>query len=295
MTKKIFLCALTLIFAALVFAACQSEAECRVAAVEGGTEYTVIIRLHEGDETLLNASARENGVKRTVGTVEYPWTVTMYLAQAIQAATDFSRKMELEHNPPSGYSMMVFRLVVPLEEEAEEEEEAAGYGSRHLENAGNFFTRLFVRTYEHRMPNPFRAAYHDAPVGSVGDVFKNGLIGTDPDQSIPAFSDAFPIVKDHPSYDPGSLNVKYTFFSSGRYNVSGDDEKKGSNFSGYRYTFNSKLGAAGDTELGDIVFTYIRPNGTGWYLTAILAGGLAIGVVLLIAFLRNKAKSKKNR
>lgn len=265
MKKKI--CIITVILiAALFFAGCDSEVEYMVLERAESTDYIFQVRLSGEEMSLLNGSAQQSGVKRPNN---WAWTVEEYL-NALFALEGFARDAEYEKKPPAGSVVFAFRQSVPYDGDGDVEEDPGVSIERVSGNP-------FLYTYEYRAPNPFntfRAEYDNPQKSSAFDVFVNGNSAA----SIPAFTAAFPVAKDNPLFDPGNLTVKFTMVSLARYNVPDGAQKREDAAGYYYYTFPAKF-----TRDNEITFQFIRPNATGWYLTAILAGALAAGFIFLIS------------
>jgi len=106
---------------------------------------------------------------------------------------------------------------------------------------------------------------------------------------LPPFNVAFPFAQDNLIFNPNNFTVNFVISSNARYRVFGDDFVTNGSTTRY-YTFVARFDGS---PYNQIILEYLRPNPIGWYVTAIIVGGL---VVFLIIFITKKlAKSKKNK
>lgn len=158
------------------------------------------------------------------------------------------------------------------------------FTSTHTEN-------MYIRTYKSTSPNPFngvREKYDSvAPMQSatVLDRLKNGAVAHDQNGEVvvsqPALTDAFPYLK---GLDPDGLPLTYVRYGSSRMESSGRAVKSGDSTA---YVFTRYFD---DTDTY-IEYKYKRAVAYGWYLTAIAAGALVYGVIMLIT--RTKKQKQK--
>ncbi|MCH5154656.1 MAG: hypothetical protein J1F71_05535 [Clostridiales bacterium] len=152
---------------------------------------------------------------------------------------------------------------------------AVNFTTTHTENP-------FVRTYTAVAQNPFngvREAYDNVlPLQSatVIERLKNGVVAHDQNGevvvSFPSIENAFPYLK---GLNPDGLLLNYVRYGSDRMESSGRKVKSGETTA---YVFSRYFD---DTE-AYISYTYKRAVPYGWYITAIAAGALALGAILLI-------------
>ena len=158
------------------------------------------------------------------------------------------------------------------------------FTSTHVDN-------LFIRTYTSKSPNPFngvREKYDNVmPMQSttVLDRLKNGAVAYDGNGEVvvsqPALVDAFPYLK---GLDPDSLTLNYVRYGSNRMESSGKAVKSGDSTA---YMFTRYFDDT-DTYLE---YEYKRAVPSGWYMTAIAAGAITFGVIILIT--RTKKQKQK--
>jgi len=276
MTKKICLLPALLLFSVLLFAGCASEVELWAVQGADGTEYVLAVKLDKDEEAFLNGTARsESAVKHAdsknisgVGawTAGEPWTVEQYLTYAMHLC-GIDRDAEYEKKPPPGRKILAFRL----------KNTSAGGTAKVVESYP------YINIYEFRAPNPFDAyrAQFDRPAADTPfDIFKNGKAK----DGIPSFSAAFPSGRNL-DLESLELDVKYTMKNFSRYELVDGAEKKYDEETGHNvYSFYGKF----DKKDKEIVFRFIRPNQTWWYVTAILAGFAAVGLVFLVVKYKKK-------
>lgn len=153
---------------------------------------------------------------------------------------------------------------------------AVEFKTEHTENP-------FVRYYTATSPNPFngvREAYDNVESGQSSTVLerlKNGIVARNEygDRVVlfPAVCDAFPYLK---QLDEDGLLLNYIRTGSKRMNASGssyeiDDDNAQFVFSRYFDRTDSEM-----------IFEYKRPVPYGWYLTALAAGGIVLGIIALV-------------
>lgn len=151
---------------------------------------------------------------------------------------------------------------------------AVSFTTTHTENP-------FIRTYTAVAQNPFngvREAYDSVlPLQSstVVERLKNGVIARDQNGevivSFPSLENAFPYLKE---LNPDGLLLNYVRYGSDRMESSGRKIKVGESTA---YMFSRYFD---DTE-AIITYTYKRAVPYGWYITAIAAGALVFGAILL--------------
>ncbi len=111
-------------------------------------------------------------------------------------------------------------------------------------------------------------------------------------QELPGFSEAFPAAQLHRYTE---IALKNFWYASQKMNVSYDDkipavDENGTvDRRGVYYVFAKDAGE-GDTV---VEYDYYRADPTGWYLVALVGGGLAIGLVILIARMQTKRQNKQ--
>ncbi|MCL2797675.1 MAG: hypothetical protein FWD58_06450 [Firmicutes bacterium] len=274
MSKKRCLLTLSLLFSALVFAGCASEVEFLAIQGADGTEHVLAVKLDRSEESVLNDAAQNEGAVKHTDTVNIadvaawvagePWTLEQYLTYTMHLC-GIERDAAYEKTS-GGRKILAFRL--------------QGFSTGG--NAKIVESYPYINVYEFRAPNPFNAyrAQFDRPAAdSPFDIFKNGK----PTKGIPPFAEAFPRVGGNLDLESLGLDVKYTMKNFSRYEVGDGAVKQYDEQTGYNvYTFAGKF----DKKDKEIVFRFIRPNQTWWYITAILAGFIAVGLVFLIAKFR---------
>lgn len=140
----------------------------------------------------------------------------------------------------------------------------------------------FVRYYTEVSPNPFngvRKAYdtlEPTRSSTMLERLKNGAVTFnefgEPRVGQPAITDAFPYLK---SVNPDGLPLNYVRYGTSRMTSSGKSIELGNKRAAYVFTRYF------DDADAQIVFEYKRAVPYGWYIVALAAGGVVIGVILL--------------
>jgi len=106
---------------------------------------------------------------------------------------------------------------------------------------------------------------------------------------LPSFITAFPFA-DTPTFNPNNFRVSFVLSTNARYHVFGDDYMTREGRNRY-YTFVARFDGS---DYNQIVFEFTRPNPIGWYISAILAGGIAVGIIILALKLKAKKRFKNS-
>lgn len=141
----------------------------------------------------------------------------------------------------------------------------------------------FIHTYTDVSPNPFngvRESYDNVEPDrsqTVLERIKNGAVAFDEFGvrvvSFPALTDAFPYLR---GADAGGLPLEYVRYGSARTDSTGTIVDTGGNTAAFVFSRYFD-----DTET-TIDFTFTRAEPYGWYLVAIVAGGLTVAVIFAI-------------
>lgn len=161
----------------------------------------------------------------------------------------------------------------------------------------NYWIRQFDDTYaRYEAGDPLPADKLTA-MGIL--LFGYGTEQTDPDtgkteykEELPSLYTAFPYAATLGARANETV-LRNFWYAAGKMQVAADDSidvyDEAERRVGAYYIFEKTLGD-GDTS---VEYVYFRADPTGWYIVAVAAGGLVVGLVLLIAFLQKKRKNKK--
>lgn len=201
-----------IVLTAAILVACNSQVNLTMQQFNDRTVWDLSIVLSHAEETMLNNSARTNGIRHNkVDFRKYgvpfqtweegdAWTVVDYIrVLAIISRSDYefiSISGQNTNNP----TILNFRRIARIAPAEDENQGSSGCGGRqelppHIQQTGDNF---FVRTFAVTTPNPFnehRASY-DQPAG--GTLFHDLKYGFSPDTII---------TLPHPNYPLGERDV----------------------------------------------------------------------------------------
>lgn len=188
--------------------------------------------------------------------------------------TDFGYTLVSASSTQDGYAARYSKMVVGADDLAANGT-AVEFTTTHTENP-------FIRTYTAVSQNPFngvRQKYDTAQplhTSTIVERLKNGAVARDEHGelvvSMPALEVAFPYLK---SLNPDGLLLNYVRYGSDRMQSSGT---KKTDQKGTAYVFSRYF----DDTQAYIEYTYKRAVPYGWYLTALAAGAIVFGVIMLI-------------
>lgn len=229
------------------------------------------VRYHRYDLALSNETVDNMERTAAIDADGNRYTVSGYFAQLFG---DFGYTL-VNASVADGTYTVSYRKAVTDGGDLAENGTAVDFTATHTQN-------IFVRTYTSVSENPFngvRQNYDNVlPLRSttVLERIKNGAVAHDENGetivSFPALTDAFPYLK---GVDPDGLLLNYVRYGSDRMESSG---QKVYDQNGTAYVFSRYF----DDTTTYLEYEYKRAVPYGWYLTAVAAGVIVWGVIMLV-------------
>lgn len=223
----------------------------------------------EVDIDVTTLAAMESSAAKT----EYDYTVASYLRELFET---FGYTLESSASNDGGYTVRYVKAFPSNVSDLDLLGTVVEFNSTYTENP-------FTRKVEMTAKNPFngmRAAFDNAEPNRSGtalELIKNGRVAVNEYGErvvlIPAITDAFPCLRGE---NVEGLLLHYVRVGSKRMRSSGQSnliDGKNSEYVFSRYF---------DRAENEISFTYNRPVVYGWYIVALVAGGITIGIVFLV-------------